>query len=171
MPVMCRRMRESPYPHGVDRWFFSPNFCPAEKLTFPNWSLAGQVWGQSDSWNKLNIQVGEIESPPDDWKLELRRFSESPDLLDARRKIWQKHRERDRLSRKRGTFGFKAHLMLWNKSPRSIQGRTLRLRPAASGSMAAASSKASAPAPRSQMSEEEHQDMMSGLWRGICNRG
>ncbi len=26
IPEMCRHMRESPYPHGFDRWIFSPNF-------------------------------------------------------------------------------------------------------------------------------------------------
>ena len=102
VPTFVENMKNSVYPHGIDRWFFSSQAMTDDEFAFTSWSLAGQKWGDSDSWGKHNAAVGEVKDPPErEWEhLHIRRFSESLYLQDMRRAIWQRHREHDKNSRK-----------------------------------------------------------------------
>ena len=118
IPEMCTKMSESTYPHGFDRWIFSPNFCTASELTFPNWSLAGQQQLQhSDSWGEHNPMVGEVDPPVNDFPIELRNMDQYDCTRKARVQIRNKHKKADYRTRKKGqTFGPRADLAKWNTS-------------------------------------------------------
>ena len=125
----------------------------------------------SDSWNKANTKVGEILKPPEDWPLAIRRFSESAFLREKRKEVWTKHQLRDRNSRKRSQFGTAEDLREWTASTSAPSGSIVRSRPASQESLAAATSKASAPAPGHE-SEDEPEDtsLLQSLWQDLLPR-
>ena len=157
IPSMVEKMLESMYPHGFDRWIFSQNFCADRDCCFTSRSLAGQQWGQSDSWQKLNIMVGEMEVPPEHEVLRIRNFGESEHLSNERTNLWQKHRARDKVARKRGAHGTPQNLKQWADAPPALPPtRPVRVRPAAAAALAAATPKARAtPSPWTSSSEED----------------
>ena len=157
IPEMLKDMRESMYPHGFDRWIFSPNFCSNAECTFTSRSLAGQQYGQSDSWNKLNVSVGQVEDPPDDEILRIRNFGESEHLARTRSRLWQKHRGNDKTARQRGAHGTRQNLAQWADAPPTLPPTPpVRIRPAASAALAAATPKAvPRPSPTPSSSDED----------------
>ena len=65
IPLLCKRMRESQFPHGLDRWMFASDWVPNDKWAYTSRSLAGQWHGDSDSWGPGgNQNVGLVEEPP-----------------------------------------------------------------------------------------------------------
>ena len=85
--MFVANMKASVYPHGIDRWFFSPNAMTDSQFAFTSASLAGQRWGESDSWSKHNPSVGAMEDPYADVgfgpaHIHTRRFSDSGELME-----------------------------------------------------------------------------------------
>jgi len=114
-------MEESTYPNGIDRWFFSQNWCEDHEFAYTSRSLAGQWFAESDSWGpNSNPSVGDMEEPPSEETIYLRYMSHD-DLPMSRRRVWKKHLSRDRGSRKHGKFGSAAALARWSKAPPSMR--------------------------------------------------
>ena len=89
-------------------------------MAFTSRSLAGQWFGDSDSWGPGgNANVGFVEEPPPGEKVYLRRMSE-PELKGVRRKVWQKHRKADGVARKHAAFGPRHDLAAWLETPPSV---------------------------------------------------
>ena len=169
IPAMCKRMRESKFPHGFDRWIFSPNFCENSKCSFVNWSLAGQLYDQSDSWAD-NTNVGEVEQPRDDWRMAIRNFDESAELQSRRKSFWQKHQTADKGARKKSRLGSREELATWNQRDDVPAGKRRRQVPPPADSLGAATTKA----PPVQMisdteSESEDARITRSLWAQILN--
>ena len=171
IPGMCKRMRESPYPHGFDRWIFSPNFCYDYQCAFTDHSLAGQLWGPSDSWGHGNSLVGEMRVPPEDYDIKIRRFSDTDFLRQKRLKLWTVHKNRDKVSRKRGVFGTVDQLANWQESSASAPpGRMVVRRPASAAALAKATPKVMPEAhrPDTESSDEETRDRRNATKFARC---
>ena len=120
IPELCKRMRESPFPHGLDRWIFSSQWVPDEKWAFTSRSLAGQWHGDSDSWGPGgNHNVGFVEEPHPDERIYIRRMSDEG-LKGRRRQVWQKHRRADATARQQSAFGSRELLASWVHTPASM---------------------------------------------------
>ena len=63
--------------------------------------------------------MGFVQEPPPGEKIYLRRMSEES-LEGVRRKVWQRHRKADMVSRKNASFGHRAELAAWLKTPPSV---------------------------------------------------
>ena len=63
--------------------------------------------------------MGFVQEPPPGEKIYLRRMSEDS-LEGVRRKVWQRHRKADMVSRKNASFGPRAELAAWLKTPPSV---------------------------------------------------
>ena len=93
--------------------------------------------------------MGEVQDPPEEeWhNIRIRRFGENTFPQDERRKIWQRHREHDKNSRKRNTFADRDELARWQETGPCKRLRMERLYPMEPGSAEAESATAKA-APR-----------------------
>ena len=90
---LCARLRAEPRPHGLDMYFWSPNFFPNSEVKFLSRSLAGQQPGYSDNWERINWAVGIMENCTLE-EVFVRSFDE-PGLRETRAKRWDSYLKRD----------------------------------------------------------------------------
>jgi hypothetical protein len=94
---MVDRLREQPWPTGLDKFFFAPSWF--EEYRFLCHSICGQRPGPSDSFGVNNL-VGTMEEPDVPIEhMQVRSFSDSDFLRSERKKEWERHGRTERKRR------------------------------------------------------------------------